>query len=588
MQGDRYVDCNPSTLTTFDCTKEQIINRPPYHFSPEFQPDGRVSKEKALEYIRAALKGEPQHFDWTHIKADGTPFDAEVRLKRIDLHGQPHILASVRDISEQKKIENERALNESRLASLLELSQKAHELSERDIVQQAIEEAVKLTQSRIGYLHFFNPDENTIQLVTWSEGTYNYCAIVYESHYPVERAGVWTDCIRTGKPVIHNDYPNLPDKKGYPEGHVDLIRHASIPVFDEGKIAIILGVGNKEQDYDGTDVLQMELIGDQLVQILQRKRFEKDLRIKDRAIASAINAVAITNLEGHLDYVNNAFMEMWGYEHESEVIGRPAADFWAYLDKANEVISALQNETSWMGEVVGLKKDSTPFDAQLSASLVRDEEGEPVSIMGSFVNITEQKRVERDLRNANLLLATRLTEIDKLQAQLREQVVRDSLTGLFNRRYLEESLTQTIARAERYQYPISLVMIDIDHFKVVNDTYGHKAGDQMLIALSDMLRNQIRKGDTICRYGGEEFVVMMPRASWEIAAERADQWRLAFQEMQVPYEGALLNTTLSAGIAMTSAEINDIDKIMREADIALYRSKAEGRNRITISDKIRE
>jgi diguanylate cyclase (GGDEF)-like protein len=247
----------------------------------------------------------------------------------------------------------------------------------------------------------------------------------------------------------------------------------------------------------------------------------------------------------------------------------------------------LQEQTSWMGEIIGRKKDDAPFDAQLSASLVCDEAGEPILAMGSFIDITEQKRAEQDLRKANLMLATRLTEIEELQSQLRERAIRDPLTGLFNRRYLEENMGQTIARADRHNYPISLVMIDIDHFKVVNDTYGHKAGDQMLIALSNMLRSQIRKGDTICRYGGEEFVVMMPRAPWDIAAKRADQWRLAFQELCVPFDGAILNTTLSAGIATLSPDNNDIDDAMREADIALYRSKTEGRNRITVSDKFR-
>jgi len=148
-------------------------------------------------------------------------------------------------------------------------------------------------------------------------------------------------------------------------------------------------------------------------------------------------------------------------------------------------------------------------------------------------------------------------------------------------------MAQTIARADREKYPISLIMIDIDHFKVVNDTYGHKAGDEMLIALSNLLREKVRKGDTICRYGGEEFVVMMPRASWEIAFQRAEEWRAAFEEVQVPFDGKVLNTTLSAGIATLSPESNDIDSAMREADIALYRSKSEGRNRITVSDKLR-
>lgn len=587
MQGERFVDCNPSTLTMFACTREQIINQVPYKFSPPYQPDGTSSKERALAYIQGALDNKPQQFEWTHIKANGKSFEAEVRLKRVDLSGIPHIMASVRDISARKRVEHERKLNESRLNSLLELSQKAHELSERDIVQHAIETAVKLTNSKIGYLHFVNPDQNTIQLVTWSEKTFDYCTIVSDKHYPLEQAGIWADCVRLGEPVTHNDYQSIPNKKGYPDGHAHLTRHASIPVYDQEKISIILGVGNKSENYDSSDILQMNLVGYQLVRILQRKRFEKDLRIKDSAIASAINAVAIADLDGNLNYVNGAFLQMWGYEKEDDVLGRSTVDFWVYPEAASKVTATLQNQASWMGELVGIKKDGSQFDAQLSASLIHNEGGEPISMMASFINITERKRAEQDLIKANALLETRLAEIEKLQGQLREQAIRDPLTGLFNRRYLEENMAQTIARADRLNYPISLVMIDIDHFKIVNDTYGHKAGDEMLVALSNLLRDQIRKGDTICRYGGEEFVVMMPRASWEIAFQRAEEWRVAFDDLLVPFDDRVLNTTLSAGIATLSPESNDIDAAMREADIALYRSKSEGRNRITVSEKLR-
>jgi diguanylate cyclase len=208
-------------------------------------------------------------------------------------------------------------------------------------------------------------------------------------------------------------------------------------------------------------------------------------------------------------------------------------------------------------------------------------------MMGSFIDITERKRAEQELRKVNTQLETRLVEIEELQTQLREQATRDPLTGLFNRRYLEENMAQAVAQADRDHYPISLVMIDIDHFKVVNDTHGHKAGDVMLVALSNLLRNQVRKGDTICRYGGEEFVVMMPRASWQTAVERANQWRFAFENLHLSFEDKTLKTTLSTGIATLSPNNHDIEDAMREADIALYRSKAEGRNRITVSDKFR-
>jgi diguanylate cyclase (GGDEF)-like protein len=167
-----------------------------------------------------------------------------------------------------------------------------------------------------------------------------------------------------------------------------------------------------------------------------------------------------------------------------------------------------------------------------------------------------------------------------LQKELEEQAIRDSLTGLYNRRFLDETLSRELSRAERDKYSVSVVMLDLDHFKVFNDTYGHDVGDMMLKQLGKLLSSQVRAGDIACRYGGEEFVVVMPKASLTVARQRANDWRMRFESQILIFEGEVLNATLSAGISVYPMHGTTSEEIIRKADQAMYTAKSAGRNMV--------
>lgn len=219
---------------------------------------------------------------------------------------------------------------------------------------------------------------------------------------------------------------------------------------------------------------------------------------------------------------------------------------------------------------------------EINISPVHDQLGQ---FTGQFVvlrDITEKRRSQDEIQRMNEYLRLKLTEIETLQAHLRERAIRDSLTGLFNRRYLDETFERELARAKRDSYAISVLMIDIDHFKRLNDTFGHKAGDQVLKSLGDFLLAGVREGDIVCRYGGEEFLIIMPSVNLKDSQFRAESICQGFSTLAVKYEEKVLHSTISIGVAIFPQHGSSSDEILRAADTAMYIAKQAGRNTVCV------
>ena len=172
-------------------------------------------------------------------------------------------------------------------------------------------------------------------------------------------------------------------------------------------------------------------------------------------------------------------------------------------------------------------------------------------------------------------------EVETLTSELREQAVRDSLTGLFNRRYLDETLPRELSKAKREGFPITILMMDIDDFKNINDEYGHAVGDQFLIELGEILLTQSRKEDILCRFGGDEIMVLLPGANLSEGMRRAETWRKEFHKVAIPSDSNLVISTLSIGVVQWNPGESTSD-FLKRVDTALYKAKTTGRNR-TIS-----
>ena len=217
-----------------------------------------------------------------------------------------------------------------------------------------------------------------------------------------------------------------------------------------------------------------------------------------------------------------------------------------------------------------------------SASVVALEPVELMEISRSnfYELIQEMPDFTRDLLR---LLSVRLREASEAVESATVEKIQDPLTGLYNRRYMEIMLGHELQRAKRAQYPVSLVLMDIDHFKKLNDTYGHLAGDEVLRRLAKLIKSQVRSADVACRYGGEEFLIILPETELQVAVDRAEKLRQAFAELSIAYGEEVIKSSLSLGVAVFLGDESS-RRLIQRADLALYQAKNDGRNRVVLAD----
>lgn len=328
--------------------------------------------------------------------------------------------------------------------------------------------------------------------------------------------------------------------------------------------------------------------------ITERKRQELELRASEehfRMLAENMGDIVWkADPQMRFTYINDADFRIRGFPRD-EVIGYPIADT---LTPEGKLILAELGARRRAAEASGEKGKAIRFEvpqrcknggeiwSEVLTMPTYDPSGQITGFQGVGRDITERKRREAELTTSQHVLENQLRAAERRTSDLREQTIRDPLTGAFNRRYLAETLPRELARAQREGYPLVVSMIDLDHFKHVNDQYGHAAGDEVLKALAAMLTRGAREGDIVCRYGGEEFITIMPNVTLAQVLQRVESWRTALQAMSVFHGSTQIRVTMSAGIAGFPDHGDTMAQLLARADAMLYQSKHDGRNRVTV------
>ena len=521
-----------------------------------------ITKENQV--VAAMMIGHRQAVPLTHERLDlylavaGLVGTAATRLaseRELRAHRQ-HLAELVQErtaalsaTNRQLQLEvGERMRNEAIMAARLRLIAfaQAHGLS--DLLRATLDEAEALTDSGIGFFHFLAADQRTLLLQSWSTNTVaRQCrAPGAGEHYPVDEAGVWVDCIRSRRAVIHNDYAALPHRKGLPPGHAMVVRELVVPVQRGDLIMAILGVGNKPSDYTAEDTNAVAALADFVWDIVEGKRADEALRESE----DRLRVVIASNLDGMI-VVDQAGLIRMGNPAAEVLLRRPLADLIGQpfgvpiADTATEI-------------------DMAHADGQIGTLDMR------VSTMAWMGN------------PAFLVSLRDSTERKRLQERLRHQATTDELTGVSNRRHFLELATREMKRTARLRRRLSLALIDLDHFKQINDTHGHAAGDRTLIALTQVCRRNIREIDVFARFGGDEFALLLPETYPERALEVVERVRQALAAEPMAVDDTAVWLTISVGIASSSGDSDALDGLLGRAYRALYRAKEAGRNSVAV------
>ncbi len=301
--------------------------------------------------------------------------------------------------------------------------------------------------------------------------------------------------------------------------------------------------------------------------ITERDATVKKLMLFRALIDQSNDAIEVVDAQTRrvIDVNDRACIDL-GYSRE-ELLSLSVSDIDASDDPVgfSEIGKRLEQDGFIVIESLHRRKDRSVFPVELSLRRIVLDKPYDVSVAR---DITERKQAEQELQ--------------ALQKLLREQAIHDPLTGLYNRRYLEEVLARELIIARRKGHSISAIMGDLDHFKLVNDQYGHRAGDEVLRTFGKLLKTCSRGSDVDCRYGGEEFLLLLPGMSEQSARERAETLREALASTPVQFEQSLISVTGSFGVACFPRHAQTGDGLIAAADQALYAAKEAGRNRVEI------
>ncbi|PJA97408.1 MAG: hypothetical protein CO129_01485 [Ignavibacteriales bacterium CG_4_9_14_3_um_filter_34_10] len=398
-----------------------------------------LTEQERNNFVKTLV--ENKFIDESEIKfkvRNGNKIYCLVTSRLIKIASENYILSLIEDITNKKYLQDISKKEDLRAKILFEIYSKASELNEKDFFSLVIDKAVELTDSKIGFFHKVNDDQGTIELVTWSLELRQNCSPVFDSHYPISQAGNWVDCIKKGETLTYNDYDKLPNKKGFPEGHVGLTRFMSVPAFLNGKVKLIFGVGNKDAEYNEFDEKNLGIIANELTKILEKKTLNEALKKSENELRGLFNAnstyIIKTDMEGKYTFYNQKFKKTFDWLFNgNDFYGINSLETIYHEDhpKCLEVVErCIQNpETTFQVELRKPKQGDKQMTTLWEFTCKLGSNNQPEEMLCVGLDITEKKNAELKLdeyrKNLERMVEERTEELKRTNQGLETQIEKE-------------------------------------------------------------------------------------------------------------------------------------------------------------------
>jgi len=561
-------------------------------------------------------KGKNADIEIAGKRKDGSEFPVEVNLSTLESDVNTIVIASVRDVAERKQVEAARVRAELDLQNALRRTNILYEITKAAISSNSLEGLLEQMAQKVAQglpadrVALIALDIDSRRINSFARGGPNADQIALSVSYDELVDGLSGWAIINKKTAISPK--GMPDPRESPsvQKQREETNSGSIlvtPLLHQEKILGSITVINRpnESDFTQNDVELLEAIATQIASAMVKISLEESMRGYNKKLSFLH--------ETTLDLLNHRAVDdllQSIVEQASDFLNAPYCEI--LLKEGNDLVVKAYTRNQEFLEGDRVNRDEGPlswqaFDTRLPAvvsdysnwPLRRDIYSDlhisavasiPIIAHGMSIGVLELSRSQpwKPFEESEIHAATLFTQLAaialdnaQLNENLRQEAIRDPLTGLFNRRFMEETLSRELGRAQRKSQKLTLVMLDLDNLKELNDTYGHDVGDDAISQISLLLRARIRTGDTACRYGGDEFIIILPETGLEAAKKRMEDFLNDVKNLSIYHDKKTIKPiSMSIGIAEYPRHGEVGLELLKSVDMALYKAKEAGRDTV--------